>query len=441
MASVTASTIRMQPTTEYSGHNPSRRLRLSLGYRLFLSLILSMGLLVTLLLVAAGQKFERLERALGSERNHAELQLLKEEWQRNPEYQPLSVAGQRIWLDDDPSVPAYLRNLEPGFDGVIEQGDHLYAVLVEQLDGHRIIIASESQHIEEAEEEIGRFLRASWIILMLTIAAISYLLVRHLIRPVARFANQIDQLAPSIRGINLHPEGSSPEVNRMTRAFNRYLGKMDEYVERQHAFAAMASHELRSPLTVIQTSAELIASLDNNPAIVEHSRKILRSSQNMDAMIRSLLAITRDYRPDKDFESIHLLSLAQELADQRKPQGQRQNVSVELEIPPDIEWTTHKELLQMVLGNLLDNAIRHSNHSTVQMVWKKNALCIRNQGDGIDEAMIENLFERGVSHGSRGGYGLGLYISKLIADKMGWQLRLRNVENGTEACLILPPVG
>ena len=153
------------------------------------------------------------------------------------------------------------------------------------------------------------------------------------------------------------------------------------------------------------------------------------------------MAITRYYRPDKDFESIHLLSLAQELADQHKPQGQRQNVSVELDIPPDIVWTTHKELLQMVLGNLLDNAIRHSNHSTVQMVWKKNALCIRNQGDGIDEAMIENLFERGVSHGSRGGYGLGLYISKLIADKMGWQLRLRNVENGTEACLILPPVG
>ena len=418
-----------------------RRKGLSLGYRLFLSLILSMGLLVTLLLMVAGQKFERLEESLGSERNHAELQRLREEWQRNPEYLPLSVAGQRVWLDDDPEIPDYLRNLEPGFDDEIDRGKHSYSVLVARLAGHKVTLASESEHIEEAEDEIGQFLTASWIILMLTIVAISYLLVRHLIRPVDRFAEQIDGLDPSARGITLKPEGSSPEVIRMTRAFNRYLAKMDEYVERQHAFAAMASHELRSPLTVIQTSAELIGNLDDNPAIVEHSRKILRSSQGMDAMIRSLLAVTRDHRPDKDFEPVRLLPLVQDLVEQRKPQGQREATEVELDIPPDLEWITHKELLQMVLGNLLDNALRHSDHNPVRVVWNSDGLCIRNQGSRVDEAVIENLFERGVSRGSQAGYGLGLYISRLIADKMGWQLRLRNTGNGTEACLILPSIG
>jgi len=224
MASATEYMTPMNKTEPQHG-----RKGLSLGYRLLLSLILSMGLLVTLLLVVAGQKFERLEESLGSERNHAELERLREEWKRNPDYQPLPIAGQQVWLDDDPAMPDYLRGLESGFDGEIEQGKHSYSVLIAQLAGHKITLASESGHIEEAEDEIGQFLTASWLILMLTIIAISYLLVRHLIRPVDRFAEQIDGLDPSDRCITLKPEGSSPEVIRMTRAFNRYLAKMDEY--------------------------------------------------------------------------------------------------------------------------------------------------------------------------------------------------------------------
>ncbi len=413
--------------------DPHRRKGLSLGYRLFLSLILSMGLLVTLLLIVSGQKFERLEKSLGSERNHAELERLREEWKRNPGYRPLSVAGQRIWLDDDPTMPGYLRGLDPGFDDEIRS----YSVLVAQLAGHKITLASESEHIEEAEEEIGRFLRASWIILMLTIIAISYLLVRHLIRPIDRFAEQVDRLDPSARGITLRPEGSSPEVIRMTRAFNRYLAKMDEYVERQHSFAAMASHELRSPLTVIQTSAELIGNLGDHPAIIEHSGKILRSGQVMDGMIQALLAVTRDHRPDQDFETVALLTLVREILEPFASRLQQLNLQVDLKIPPESEWTTHRVLLQMVIHNLIDNAIRHSSKGPLQISWHVDRLCILNHGEGIDEARIEDLFERGVSRGGQAGYGLGLYISRLIADKMGWQLRLRNTGNGTEACLTL----
>ncbi len=412
--------------------------RLTLGYRLFLWLIISMGLLVTLLLLVAAQKFEQMETALGSERNHAQEALLLQEWKRNPNYRPLSVAGQRIWVDDDPEIPAALRGLAPGFEGELKIDGRSHSVLVADIDGHRVTMASESRRIEQAEEEIGHFLRASWILMMLAIAGIGYLLVRHLIRPIARFADQIDRLDPSERGAHLEPGSSSPEVMRMTRAFNRYLNKMDEYVERQHAFAAMASHELRSPLTVVQTSAELIEGLSGNEAVRQQSRRILRSSHGMDAMIRALLAITRDHDPGQDFESVELKMLLQDSLEQRQRELDQHGVDIEYDLPDGLKLRTHRELLQVVIDNLLDNAIRHSNHSRIRIEWRNHSLCIIDQGPGIDEAALEDLFVRGVSRGSHAGYGLGLYISRLICDKMGWKLELRNTGNGTEACIHMP---
>jgi signal transduction histidine kinase len=424
------------PTTRRGGF------RLSLGYRLFLSLIISMGLLVTLLLLAASREFEELEKALGSERNHAELALLHEEWQRNPGYLPISVAGQQVWLDDDPSIPGFLKDLPRGFDDEIEHNGRSYSVLVAELDGHRITIASESEHIEEAEDEIGRFLQASWILLMLAIAGIGWLLVRHLIRPISEFADKIDRLDPSERGVQLELSGSSPEIDRMARAFNRYLSKMDEYVERQHAFAAMASHELRSPLTVVQTSAELIDNLSADEAVRQQSQRILRSGRSMEAMIHALLAVTRDHQPQRDFETVNLRELIHESLERRQQELKRQGIGIELSIAENESLSTHRALLQVVFDNLLDNAIRHSDHGLIRIAWKQHRrLCIRDQGPGVDEDALEDLFERGVSRGSQAGYGLGLYISRLISDRMGWQLELKNTGAGTEACLRLPSVG
>ncbi len=410
--------------------------RLSPSYRLFLSLIVGMGLLITLLLLAAANEFEELESDIARERGKAELARLKAEWQRNPDYRPPEVPGLRIWVDTPVSnLPEPLRALKPGFRDEIEQDGRSYSVTVADADGHRIIIESESEEIEDAEEEIGAFLQGSWIVLMIAIIALSWLIIRHLIRPVARFAEQIDRIDPSDRGITLDIGSSSPEIERMARAFNRYQQKMDEYVERQHAFAAMASHELRSPLTVVQTSAELIDSLADQPALRQQSRQILRASSHMEAMIRALLAITRDRPPEDTADDVALRALIEEQLAYRQREIDRHGIGIHWSLDASVRVRAPGELLSVVISNLLDNAIRHSNGSTVDILWEDGRLCIRDRGPGIDETALEDLFERGVSRGSRAGYGLGLYIVRLICERMGWRLELDNANPGTLACL------
>ncbi len=410
--------------------------RLSLSYRLFLSLIIGMGLLITLLLLAAANEFEELESDIARERGKAELARLKAEWQRNPDYRPPEVPGLRIWIDTPVSdLPEPLRALKPGFRDEIEHDGRSYSVTVVDADGHRIIIESESEEIEDAEEEIGAFLQGSWVVLMMAIIALSWLIIRHLIRPVARFAEQIDRIDPSDRGITLEINSSSPEIERMTRAFNRYQQKMDEYVERQHAFAAMASHELRSPLTVVQTSAELIDSLADQPALRQQSRQILRASSHMDEMIRALLAITRDRPPEDTADDVALRALIEEQLAYRQREIDRHGIGIHWSLDASVRVRAPGELLSVVISNLLDNAIRHSNGSTVDILWEDGRLCIRDRGPGIDESALEDLFERGVSRGSRAGYGLGLYIARLICERMDWHLELCNASPGTLACL------
>jgi signal transduction histidine kinase len=149
----------------------------------------------------------------------------------------------------------------------------------------------------------------AWVILIVALFYIAHNLSRKLSRPTAQLSEKLSSINPDQRGVRLGDQFADDEVGRIARAFDSDTEKMDSYVEKQMAFAAMASHELRSPMSIIRTSPDLIASRHDDPAIDVHLDKIQRAWANMANMIHALPAITRDQPVENTFEPIALRPL------------------------------------------------------------------------------------------------------------------------------------
>ncbi len=398
--------------------------------------MLGMGLLVSLLIIVFAYSFHVLEYDLMEKYNQAELEHIEEQLRQNPAYELPQTANLQMYRSDgsDLSLPHYLHDLAPGYRGEVDVDGLYYFVMVSRLNDETLYVVSDISEFEQSENRFQLIILVSWSTLLALIFALSFLLSRNLLKPISDFADEIDSLQPEQRGHSLTPKYHGLEVGKIARAMERYFDKIDEYVERQNSFAAMASHELRTPLTIIQTSAELIAGLTDNRQINNQCNKIRRSSAGMNDMILALLAITRDQPVDRQETSpVRLHDAMHEAMTNQQPQIDLNRIEIENLIPPDTVLECNSALLAVVINNLLANAIKHSPKGLIRLTYTRHALSIQDNGEGLGTDDIDGLLMKGVAGENSGGYGLGLYITKLICDKQGWSLELRNANPGTLA--------
>lgn len=412
-----------------------RNVSKNLSYKIITGIMLAMGLLISLLIMVFAYSVNVLEHTLMEKRIFAELELIKKELSNNPDYVLPQTANMQAYKPDlqNPFLPPFLSDLPVGFSDEISTSDASYFVLVGETNNELIYIINDISEFEESENTFWIIVIVSWCILMTLIFVVSYLLIHYLLKPISDFSNEISRLQPEQRGLKLSGRYQGLEIQKITRAFDQYLKKLDEYVERQHAFAAMASHELRTPLTVVQTSAELIASRTQDPLIKSQCLKIGRSTSSMSDMILALLSITRDQTRDEQYSAVNLHNLVKEALSNFEHQIQISEIKIDNWIELDSSFRCNSALLSVVINNLLSNAIKHSPQGLIRITYMNHSLCILDNGEGLGSEDINQLLKMGVAGKNSGGYGLGLYITKLICDKQGWGLELKNAHPGTEA--------
>lgn len=321
-------------------------------------------------------------------------------------------------------IPQFLLDLSEGVHHDIKVDDKAFHVLVANIANDRVYIKSDVTEVERFEDFLSTILLIAWIVMIVMLFFIARILSRKLSEPIAQLSDQLAQINPNQRGIRLSSQFEDNEVGRIARAFDSYTEKMDGYVEKQIAFAAMASHELRSPLTIVRTSADLIASRQNDPAVNVHLEKIQRASDNMANMIHALLAVTRGQPSQNLPESVELRSLIDEIIDSLRPEISAKRIAVDNRLDSSASIHGDRTLLSVVLNNLLRNSVKHGDNSAIDISMNGASLCISDNGLGIPAEDLLHIFDftyRG--HNSR-GYGVGLYISKLICDYQGWSLQL-----------------
>jgi len=395
--------------------------------KIMASILLAAVLFLSLLSMVVYYSNVVLEDELLTRLTNSELQNARALLAGNPDASLPRSASLSIYLASRAAtqpIPQHLLDLPEGVHHDIKIGDKSYHMLVAPLDGDHIYIQSDVTEIERSESLLSTILLIAWIVLIVALYFIAHILSRKLSGPIAQLSHELSRINPDQRGVQLSNQFEDDEVGRIAQAFDSYTGKMDGYVEKQMAFAAMASHELRSPLTIIRTSADLIASRHDDPAIDAHLEKIQRASANMANMIHALLAVTRDRPIENAHEAIALRPLVDEIIDSLQAEIDAKRIDVENRLAEAASVRADPTLITVVLINLIRNSVKHGDNSSIRIDMEDALLSITDNGLGIDSDNLKHIFDFAYRGQNSQGYGVGLYISKLICDYLGWSLEL-----------------
>jgi signal transduction histidine kinase len=283
-----------------------------------------------------------------------------------------------------------------------------------------------------------------FVVFVATLLSISYwLMARHLDRTVDPF-EAAAALAQLRMQYFLALAGATLVATALGWALaGRELASMQAAFDARERFVANASHELRSPLTVIRTEADV--ALANPDADVRELRamghEVLGAADEMEALLDGLMVLARSGRELPNREYVDLAAAAGAAARRVRAGG----VRVRLELAP-AGVSGERQLLERLAGNLIENGVRYNAPGGFVAVRTAATdggavLDVINSGPVIDPAVAARLvepFERGGRTG-RGGAGLGLSIVRSVAEAHGGRLALTPRREGGLAVRVTLP--
>jgi heavy metal sensor kinase len=243
------------------------------------------------------------------------------------------------------------------------------------------------------------------------------------------------------------------EVGRLARTFDEMLERLEDSFRRQRRFTADASHELRTPLTSIKGQVEVALERDRDS---ESYREVLRSvNADTDRMIRLVGSLLTLARADAGQVALHredvdLGGVVRNAVDHVRPEAERAGVSLTLDPGRDVRVKVDPDLILQLMLNLLDNAVKYTGdkNGSVAVSWRESGpfaeLSVTDNGPGIPEEHLARIFDRfyrvdKARSRADGGAGLGLSISRWIAEAHGGAIHAESAEGqGTRFTVRLP---
>lgn len=224
---------------------------------------------------------------------------------------------------------------------------------------------------------------------------------------------------------------------------NRAIKPISETWEKQQQFIADASHELKTPVTIIKSNVGVL--LDNREDTIGNQLEwfdyINVGVERMTKLVNQLLELLKINDSDLNIQSetFNMSNVVKNTVQSMEAAAVEKSISLSVKTEPDIIIQSYEEKITQVLTILLDNAIKYADIGGWIEVSlsksKRHIVCsVRNSGKGISKENINKIFDRfyrtDFSRNSESGsYGLGLSIAKAIVDKLGGKIYAESIEN------------
>lgn len=242
------------------------------------------------------------------------------------------------------------------------------------------------------------------------------------------------------------------ELQTANEALQNDIDRERELEQQRMTFFSAASHELKTPITVLKGQLSgMLAGVDIYKDREKYLARALAVTNRMEGLVQEVLTISRMEHIDVPVkkEWLNLSVLAENQAQQAMELAQQREQTLDVQIEPEVLVRGERALLQRAVGNLLSNALLYSPEGetiSVRLSQENGrpAIVIVNGGSFLAEDAIPHLFEafyRVESSRNRrtGGSGLGLYIVKMILDRHKAEYRLENTPEGVRATVLFPP--
>jgi signal transduction histidine kinase len=281
-------------------------------------------------------------------------------------------------------------------------------------------------------------LSTPFILLLATVCGLW--LGRRALAPVARIADDARAIGESSLSARSAVPDSRDELQQLSETLNEMLDRIERSFTRTRQFTADASHELRAPMTLIDTAAQFSLRKERSrEELVDSMRKILRESQRTTAVIDDLLTLARGDagRETEGLVCFDAAPIVREVAQQASTIGTEKRVRVDLRLESETRpVAAHEPHLRRLLLILADNALKYTPAGgTVTMAGAMEdgaaTITVADTGIGIAADDRPHVFERfwradKVRSREAGGTGLGLAIARQIADRHHARLEARS---------------
>lgn len=386
--------------------------------------------------------------------------------------------GMLITLPTEQDYDSYGANIAQSADDDLDENNpvlssNYYFSFLGSNDRYMLIVYGKAGQIAELQQSFFRIFPLLLMVVLGVSLVVSWLYSRIITKPVLEISrvsekmsdlhlewqvngqrtDELGILGKSLNKLSQNLRAALTDLKKANAELEADIEREKELEQAQLDFFSAASHELKTPITIIK--GQLEGMLLGIGAYKDREKYLLRSlgvTQTLESMVYDLLTISRLQTSDSDFktENLDCIPLIRKYLSDMEDLIVDKDLQINTHFSKPITVNANKILMEKVFSNLIGNAVKYSPpkaaiNITVQKQQSNYLFSIENYGTHIPEEAIPKLFEafyRVDTSRSRqtGGSGLGLYIVQKILQQHNSHCNVRNTEDGVEFFFKLPQI-
>jgi signal transduction histidine kinase len=265
---------------------------------------------------------------------------------------------------------------------------------------------------------------------------------RKIIAPIIQLADHVQKAGLEKIPEDLSKRFYSDEVGVLAHTFEQSMKRIEAFIEREKLFTRDASHELRTPITVIRGAVEVIQQGlgKGDDSIVRPLQRIEKAAKDMKNTVESFLWLARGEEPIDPGQTCDVATIVKETMEWHQNEVEARQITLDLVCQANPSIIAPPHIAQVLFSNLLRNAISFTPSGTITVRIEQNHVEVSDTGEGIHEDQLNRITKPYERSRRSSGFGLGLDIVQRLCDRFGWGLEIESrVGRGTTVRWVLTP--
>jgi len=270
---------------------------------------------------------------------------------------------------------------------------------------------------------------------------IGLVMSRKIIAPVAYLAQQVNRSEPESLPKNLSQEFYNDEIGVLAQALEMSMKRVDSFIKREQQFSRDASHELRTPVTVIKGAVELLKQrLGREEALRKPLGRIERAVKDMENIIATFLWLAREEAALPPDQTTAVVPVVKDAIEQNQHLFSQKPIEIEFIVRAEPILSVSAPVLRVAVLNLVQNAFQYTAAGKITVLIDEDRVTIADTGKGIEDSKLDTVKQPHFRGTGSQGFGLGLAIVSRLCRRVGWHFDIDSeLEKGTRVHLIFTP--
>ncbi|WP_419850705.1 sensor histidine kinase [Candidatus Poriferisocius sp.] len=339
-----------------------------------------------------------------------------------------------------------------GLDDDADRASQQIAYASRNAGGTDFVVAADIGNVIRSVDRIQSIMWLVTPLAVLAVVLVAWLLTGRALRPVEQITEQVREINAGTLGERVPQPGTGDEIDRLATTMNTMLDRLEHSDTRLRQFVSDASHELRTPVAVLRSEAEVALRRPGDTPVEDLAAGVLTEAQRLQRIVDDLLVLARhdESRSRLSAEAIDLDDIVLEEA------ARSRAVPIDVSAVSAARVTASSDRAGRIVAHLLDNAARHAREGVAVSLTTRSTsdpastadqeavLTIDDDGPGINEADRDRIFERftrlsEARSRDTGGAGLGLAVVKALVTELGGQIAVDDSPLGGARFIITLP--